>query len=304
MNRKNVITTIIVIVLLISIFRIFQAVNKKVMASKELKKTEIVYTVKVVKVSKEQIFDSTNFVGEIRGINEVSVYSKVPGKLIKKVVEEGNFVAKDDVLCEIDRDEPVLKYSVYELKSPISGIVSKYFVDVGGIVSPQMPVCNVSDTKQVRIIFGIAERLVSKIKPSSYIKFKTPTVSNRSFISRELHLGNYIDPMTRLMEIRSVLNNENNLLKSGGFVEGELIFSEKNVLTIPLDCIINTEDGKKIVYVVENGIAQKRELKTGIEYKGKVEILDGIKQNEIVVYQGQELLVEGMKVNIFEEQKK
>ena len=301
MNRKNVVITIVIIVLLISVFRIFQVINKKVGTSKELKKTEIVYTVKVIKVSRERIFDSTNFVGEIRGINEVSVFSKVPGKVIKKVVEEGDFVTKDEILCEIDRDEPVLKYSVYELKSPISGIVSKYFTDVGGNVSPQLPVCNVSDTTQVRIIFGVAEHLVSKIKPSSYIKFNTPTVSNRSFISRDLHLGNYIDPMTRLMEIRTVLNNENDLLKSGGFIEGELIFSEKNVLTIPLDCIVNTEEGKKIVYVIENDTAQKREIKTGLEYKGKVEVLDGIKQNEIVVYQGQELLIEGMKVNISEE---
>ncbi len=301
MNRKKIVITIVILILAISIFRIFQSVNKKIKMSKQSKDTGVIYTVKVVKAKYDKLFDSTNFVGEIKGINEVSVFSKVPGKLNRKVVDEGESVIKDETICEIDRDEPVLRYSIYELKSPVSGVISKYFVDVGGTVSPQTPVCNISDITRVRIVFGIAEKLVSKITNNSYIKFKTTTLPDKIFYVKNLQLGNYIDPMSRLMEIRCVMSNDNNIFKSGGFVEGELIFSEKKVLVLPIDCIVNTFDNKKVVYVIQNNISTKVEVTTGLEYRGKIEILKGIKENDIVVYQGQELLTEGMKVNIVEE---
>jgi multidrug efflux pump subunit AcrA (membrane-fusion protein) len=298
--RKKIIITITILILGISIFRIVQSINKKTKISKQLKDTDVVYTVKVVKVKYEKIFDSANFVGEIKGINEVSVYSKVPGKLAKKIVDEGEFVTKDTTICEIDRDEPVLKYALYELKSPISGVISKYFVDIGGIVSPQMPVCNISDTSQIRVVFGIAEKLVSKINSWSYIKFKTTTYPDKTFYGKNLQLGNYIDPVSRLMEIKSIISNDNNIFRSGSFVEGEIIFNEKNVLVLPIDCIVNTFDNKKIVYVIENDVASKKEVKTGLEYRCKVEIIYGSKTNDLVVHQGQELLTEGKKVNIIE----
>jgi len=202
MKRKIVVSIVVIAIVALGIYRIFESVQKRKIAKQVSKQeSEFVYTVKVKPAEFRPIADSINFVGEIKGINEVSVVPKVVGRLVSKIKEEGRYVKKDEVICEIDRDEPVLKYTLYELKSPIDGILAKYFVDVGGMVSQQTPVCIISDTSKVRIVFSVAENVVNKIQKNSYVRFE---VEGKTFVSKNLQLSNYIDPVSRSMEIRVV----------------------------------------------------------------------------------------------------
>jgi len=294
MKRKIVVSIVVIAIVALGIYRIFESVQKRKIAKQE---SEFVYTVKVKPAEFRPIADSINFVGEIKGINEVSVVPKVVGRLVRKIKEEGSYVKKDEVICEIDRDEPVLKYTLYELKSPIDGILAKYFVDVGGMVSQQTPVCIISDTSKVRIVFSVAENVVNKIQKNSYVRFE---VEGKTFVSKNLQLSNYIDPVSRSMEVRVVLDNPNGDLKSGSFVKGELVFYEKYSLVVPSEAVLDV-DNKKVVYVVKDDkTVEEREVKTGLRYKNYTEILSGIKQGEKVVYKGGEILTNGMKVEMIE----
>jgi multidrug efflux pump subunit AcrA (membrane-fusion protein) len=298
MKRKIVVSIVVIAIVALGIYRIFESVQKRKIAKQVSKQeSEFVYTVKVKSAEFRPIADSINFVGEIKGINEVSVVPKVVGRLARKIKEEGSYVKKDEVICEIDRDEPVLKYTLYELKSPIDGILAKYFVDVGGMVSQQTPVCIISDTSKVRLIFSVAENIVNKIQKNSYVRFE---VEGKTFVSKNLQLSNYIDPVSRSMEVRVVLDNPNGDLKSGSFVKGELVFYEKYSLVVPSEAVLDV-DNKKVVYVVkEDKTVEEREVKTGLRYKDYTEILSGVKQGEKVVYQGGEVLTNGMRVEIIE----
>ncbi len=272
MKRNIIIGVIVVLILALGIYRIFEAVQKrKVSRAAFQKESSFVYAVKVKKVVYGNVADSINFVGEIKGINEITVTPKVAGRLIRKIKEEGSYVKKDEVICEIDRDEPVLKYSVYELKSPIDGILGKYFVDVGGMVSPQTPVCIISDTQKVRLIFSIPENVVNKINKNSYVKFETE--NGKVYRSSSLQLSNYIDPTSRSMEVRILFDNPDNTIKSGSFVKGELVFSEKQALVVPTEAVLKV-DSKDIVFVVkDDNTVEEREIKVGLRYKNLVEMI-------------------------------
>lgn len=297
--RKVVITAIIIFFVVLAGYRLFQAVNKTKLAKDMAKKeSEFVYVVRVKPAGYRKILDSVSFVGEVKGINEITVMPKVVGRLARKIKEEGVFIKKDEVICEIDRDEPVLKYSIYELKSPIDGVLTKYFVDVGAMVSPQTPVCIISDTQKVRLVFNIAENLLSKLSKNSYVIIETE--ENKKFISKNFQLTNYIDPLSRTMEVRVVLDNNEGIFKSGSFVKGELVFYEKFSIVVPVEAVLDV-DSKKVIFVVrEDNTVEEREVKVGLKYKNFVEILSGVKENEKVVYQGGELLKTGMKVEVVE----
>ncbi|MCS7227783.1 MAG: efflux RND transporter periplasmic adaptor subunit [Endomicrobia bacterium] len=296
MKRKAVLIILILFFASLGIFRIVQTIQKH-RFSKQLheKDTKFTYVVKVKPAEYKKIVDSINFVGEVKGINEVTVIPKVTGRLVKKIKEEGSIVKKEEVICEIDRDEPVLRYTLYELRSPVDGVVGRYFVDIGGMVSPQTPVCIISDIHKVRVIFNIAESMVDKLNKNSYTKIETET--GKIFISKSLQLSNYIDPISRTMEVRVILDNPDNILKSGSFVKGELVFNEKFAVVVPIESVFEI-DNKKIVFVINNGIVEERNVKVGLKYKNYIEILSGVKEDEKVVYQGGELLVDGMKVEV------
>ncbi|MCS7152231.1 MAG: efflux RND transporter periplasmic adaptor subunit [Endomicrobia bacterium] len=299
MRKIIVISLVVLFFVVVGFYRIFQAVQRGKLAKiSSQKESEYVYVVKVVRSEYKKIVNSINFVGEVKGINEITVMPKVAGRLTKKVKDEGSFVKKDEVICEIDRDEPVLKYSLYELKSPIDGILAKYFVDTGAMVSPQTPICIISDTQKVKVVFNIAENLLNNITKNSYVRFETD--AGKQFVSKEIHLTNYIDPISRTMEVRVVLDNESGVLKSGSFIKGEFVFYEKTALVIPAEAVLDI-DSKKVVFVVKEGnVVDEREVKVGLKYKNYVEVLSGIDEKEMVVYQGGELLVDGMKVEVVE----
>lgn len=301
MRRKIFVVVIISAIVLLGVYRMYQSVVKsKISRQKHLEQQKFVYVVKTVPVKYQRIYESMDFVGEVKGINEVSVLPKVVGRLSKKIVEEGSFVKKDEVICEVDRDEPVLKYSMYEVKSPIDGILVKYFVDIGGMVSPQTPLCIVADTSKIRVVFSVPENLSYKITQGTYIKFSIGEMG-RKFFSSNLQVSNYIDPVSRTMEVKCILDNENNTFKSGSFVKGEIVFREKNVLSIPEDAVVVSGDEKYVFVVKDNNVVEKRKISTGTNYKGTLEILSGLKVEEKVVYQGMELLSDGDTVKVVEE---
>lgn len=299
MRRKIIFGIIIAFFVILFLYRMFQTIGKHKM-SKVLSKEEqeFVYVVKTKLSEYKKIADSINFVGEVKGINEITVIPKVVGRVVKKVKQEGSFVKKDDIICEIDRDEPVLKYTTYELKSPIDGILVRYFVDIGAMVSQQTPVCLISDTQKVKVIFSIAENMVNKIKKNSYVKIETE--NNLTFVSKDLQLSNYIDPISRTMEVHVIIDNTDGVLKSGSFIRGELVFYEKFTVVVPQEAVLDI-DSKNIVFVVkQDNTVEEREVKVGLRYKNFVEILSGVKEKERVVYQGGELLSNGMKVEVVE----
>lgn len=299
MRRKIIFGIIIAFFVILFLYRMFQTIGKhkisKVLSKEE---QEFVYVVKTKLSEYKKIADSINFVGEVKGINEITVIPKVVGRVVKKVKQEGSFVKKDDIICEIDRDEPVLKYTTYELKSPIDGILVRYFVDIGAMVSQQTPVCLISDTQKVKVIFSIAENMVNKIKKNSYVKIETE--NNLTFVSKDLQLSNYIDPISRTMEVHVIIDNTDGVLKSGSFIRGELVFYEKFTVVVPQEAVLDI-DSKNIVFVVkQDNTVEEREVKVGLRYKNFVEILSGVKEKERVVYQGGELLSNGMKVEVVE----
>jgi len=93
-----------------------------------------------------------------------------------------------------------------------------------------------------------------------------------------------------------VVPNPSYRLKPGFFTEVMLQTGmNPNALMIPESALFSQE-GKFFAFVIQDGMAHRREVETGLRFEGKVEILKGIQKGEKVVTVGHEQLSEGMKV--------
>ena len=82
------------------------------------------------------------------------------------------------------------------------------------------------------------------------------------------------------------------------FVRVEIIIQQKkDVLLIPNDVIAKNETGK-IVFIVAKNKAYLRAVKTGLEDAEKTEIVEGLKEGDLVVTAGAQRLKNGVKVKI------
>ena len=81
-------------------------------------------------------------------------------------------------------------------------------------------------------------------------------------------------------------------------VEAQVVIhtnSAQDVITLPVE-IVNTDRNGDFCYVVENGVVTMRRITTGISSDTDVEVTDGLKEGDLVVYDMTGSVMEGMSV--------
>lgn len=258
----------------------------------------------VEQVRKEKVRKVLHYTGDIKGIDEVDVYPKVQGKLIAKKVKEGVYVEKGEVLAVVDRDISGMKYEPFEVTSPISGTVAKFFVDTGAVVVPPTMsttmgtiIARVVNMEKAKVIINVGDRDYPVIKVGQKAEVIVDSYPDRIFTGSVSTISPVINPYTKTAGVEVVIPNEKLLLRSGMFAHIDLIVEERDGIVVSQDYILNS-DGKNYVFVSENGVARKREIQTGIVEDNKVEILDGLKEGEVIVTVGVEMVSDGMVLEI------
>src|SRR6266511_3943168 len=113
---------------------------------------------------------------------------------------------------------------------------------------------------------------------------------------RAPHAGSVADPTTRQVEVLAWVKNPG-VLKPGFFAEVTLAGeSRKEAIVVPEGAVQASEQGF-VTYVVENGKARLRPIEIGLRTgTGVVEILSGVKAQEMVVIEGSDRLADGIDV--------
>jgi len=75
------------------------------------------------------------------------------------------------------------------------------------------------------------------------------------------------------------------------------VAAQRTVVTVHKDAIIRRQ-GKDIVYVAKEGVAEARPIEIGESLGGRVEVLSGLEEGESVVVRGNERLQPGAKIRI------
>ena len=105
-----------------------------------------------------------------------------------------------------------------------------------------------------------------------------------------------VDAQTRSILARAQINNENSEIIPGSLLEIEILYNEKEALSVP-DTSIMYEGSKKFIYkIIENDIIKKTEITTGVRNKGNLEVLNGLYEGDKIIAEGLTKVRPGMKV--------
>lgn len=100
-----------------------------------------------------------------------------------------------------------------------------------------------------------------------------------------------VDSTSRLGKIRIALPTDKDL-KAGMFVTTTIATVSRDSLAVP-ESALAYENDKASVLVIENGIAHKRRVNTGLRHDRYVEILDGLQAGETIVKEGTVFVADG-----------
>jgi membrane fusion protein (multidrug efflux system) len=205
--------------------------------------------------------------------------------------------------AEVDRAKSTLASSKEKLArtkvySPLNGAVKEKKISVGDYVRNGTPLLNLIKIDKLKLNFTISEKDVAGLKIGQEVVFSVDAFPSKQFKGRVSLLYPNVEERTRTLQAEAIVPNSHRLLKAGYFARVQ-IFTQKarNAVVVPITALLY--DGSTIrIFVVENNKARERIVKTGGKYGEYVEIVEGLKEKEVVVVVGQNNLAEGVKVNV------
>lgn len=183
--------------------------------------------------------------------------------------------------------------------APISGQVTARPVDMGAQINVGTPVATIVDISKLKVKVNVAEADVFKLHTGDKVKITTEVYPNVVFEGRINNISVKGDEAhTYPVEI-GLPNSRTNPLRAGMFARAAFTsVKREQYLSIPRDALVGSVKDAH-VYVVENGnTARLRSVTVGAEAGGNLAIVQGLKNGEMIVVNGQNNLKDGATVSI------
>ncbi|MGC7879782.1 efflux RND transporter periplasmic adaptor subunit, partial [Desulforudis sp. 1190] len=171
--------------------------------------------------------------------------------------------------------------------------------DPGEMAMTGVPVVTIVDLDSVYVECGASEKQINRFKIGQEVMVKIAAVSAEPLRGKITHLSPVADPRTKAYNLKIELKNEKQLIKPGMFAEVDLGAEADEKVLVPRDAVLSRE-GKTIVFVVENGKAMMREVRTGASDGRRIAVESGLNPGDRVIVTGQDILVDGAPVTIAE----
>ncbi|HRZ13920.1 MAG TPA: efflux RND transporter periplasmic adaptor subunit [Candidatus Omnitrophota bacterium] len=256
--------------------------------------------VKVVTVKAETIQEYIDYVANVKAQEETFVYPKVPGKIVEKVKQEGDSVAKGETIAWIDRDEVGLTFEKAAVEAPLTGMVARVLVDTGANVSPQAPVALIVDMDRVRVFLDMPEKYLPSISAGMNAAVSVEAYPDEVFNGTITRISPMVDTATRTCQVEIGIDNKEHKLRSGMYAKVKVVTREyKDALVVLKEALLG-KDPQQYVYVIKEHKASVRDVKAGVRQGPFVQIVGGLTVGDKVVIMGQQRLREGAAVIVEE----
>ncbi|MFH1262752.1 MAG: efflux RND transporter periplasmic adaptor subunit [Pseudomonadota bacterium] len=254
------------------------------------------FPVRVEPAQIRNLEETITLVGSIKARDEAQLFSRVPGKLLKNLVKEGDRIAKNAPVALVERDEVGVKFEPAPVPSTLTGVVARIFLDTGANVTLSTPIAFVVDPSEVLAQGEIPERYSGRVAANQEVRVRVDAYPDRLFDGKITRLSPVVDATTRSTYMEASLKNPAGLLRSGMFAKVEVVLVKRDgALSVPLDALL---EGTNTIFVSRDGKAEKRDLSIGLHAEKFVEVKSGLAAGEKVVTFGLFGLKDGSALEI------
>lgn len=287
--RKIIIIVVIVIVLGVAVALRVGLSNRGPQQEDESK----IVPVEVMSITRGDVTSTCEVIGTLHAIKTAQVFPEAMGRITSIFVKEGAYVNKNSRLMAFRNETVGFEYEEGYITAPIAGNVANIMVTVGSMVTPQTPVAMVLEFSRIEANFNMSENALGCIKKGNKAQVVIDALPGKVFSGTISEVSPVIDPMTRTVSAKAIINNSKKNLKPGMTARIILTLgSQKNVVSIPKDALLDS-----YVFVVADSTAERRDVVVGLIGDNNVEIIEGVQEDEQIIVVGQQRLAGGEKVN-------
>jgi len=211
--------------------------------------------------------------------------------------------ARDEARSNLDVaaasvDLAKVKLEKMHITAPFAGIVGLRQVSIGDYVTVGQDLFNLEDIESIKVDFRVAEQFLSAVRTGQTIHIRVDAFPNRSFEGKVYAIDPRVDVEGRSIVIRAILDNKEELLRPGLFARVDLLLDAKpKALTVPEQAIMPRGDDQ-FVFTIVDGKAKQTKVRIGIRRDGRVEVVEGLKPDDVVVTAGHLKIFDGSPVKV------
>ena len=185
-----------------------------------------------------------------------------------------------------------------EIRTPISGVVSKREIKTGNMVLTNQPTFKVSGFTPLIAVLHIPERQLAKLKDGLQARLSVDAISDMEIEGMIKRISPVVDPETGTVKVTIEAEDSTGRLRPGMFARVKIIYDiHADVLKIPKNAIIS-EDRESAVFVVRDSVAYRTNISIGYINTTHVEVLTGLSAMDTIVTTGKGSLKDSTKVEI------
>jgi Cu(I)/Ag(I) efflux system membrane fusion protein len=199
----------------------------------------------------------------------------------------------DRQIEEIETSRAIARnLSVY---APQNGVVIGIEAADGMYLQPNTRAVSLTDLATVWLVVDVFERDLARLSDDMTAAIRFDHMNGRVFEGRIDYIYPELDPKTRTLPVRLVVDNGEGLLKPNMFATVALSpRAKRQALTVPTEAIIRTGSAERVILKTGEGTFAPRLITTGLrddfDEGGRTEVVQGLMAGDEVVASSQFLI--------------
>lgn len=224
-------------------------------------------------------------------------FKRVADLMGQKILSQAEFDAAESRFrvadAAVNEAKTMMNYT--RITAPFDGVITRKLADVGDLAAPGKTLLQMENPMQLRIEADVPEALIGNVRLGDKLAVQITGVAD-SLAGVIAELSPAADPNSRTSLVKLDLPNAAGL-RSGQFGRVSVPIGEVDSIRVPLAAVLQRGQ-MEMVFVVADGRAQLRLVKSGRRVRGEVEIVSGLGSGEQIVSHGAAELTDGQTVTI------
>jgi cobalt-zinc-cadmium efflux system membrane fusion protein len=193
----------------------------------------------------------------------------------------------------------------FALRSPIDGVVVERNINPGMELRPDQPPAAplflVTDPATLWAQVDATESDLALFKPGVTVKLVSAAYPGETFAATVVKVADYVDPTSRSIKVRLAVPNADHRLKAEMFVTARLPAASFRGVAVPSKAVFLADNRSYAFVRTGQNSFERRQLTLGVSLPGTTEVLEGLKEGDAVVTEGnlylQDILRDATAVN-------
>jgi membrane fusion protein (multidrug efflux system) len=190
------------------------------------------------------------------------------------------------------------RFAKTRIVAPFGGVIGIRNVSVGDYVKEGQDLVNLEDVSGLKVDFKLPERYLGRVRKGQSVELSSDARPGETFGATVDAIDPLVDAGGRAIALRARLPNAEGKLRPGMFARVRLIFGERgDVLTVPEEALVPS-GADQFVFRVADGKAQRVKVVTGARREARVEVVEGLGTDDVVITAGHMKVRDGAAVKV------